>query len=283
MNILMIGAHPDDCDLRCSGLASKYVQAGHRVRFLSMCDGSGGHQTLNRNEIAARRWGETREAAKVIGIEYDVWNIPDCELQSDLPTRERLIRYIRAFRPDVVFCHRTNDYHADHRASGLLVQEASYLLIVPNYCPDSPAMPRMPVIMFFWDAFKNPPFVPDIVVDIDSEIEKKFRMIDKHVSQMYEWLPYTNGTLEQVPADEKERFVWLHGEPVTHETTDEQVLAMSGGYSRRFALAAALYRDKLIERYGEEQGRHVRFAEAYAVSEYGTQLNPENARRLFPF
>ena len=133
MNILMIGAHPDDCDLRCSGLASLYVQAGHRVRFLSMCDGSGGHQTMNRNEIAARRWGETREAAKVIGIEYDVWNIPDCEIQSDLPTRERLIRYIRAFRPDVVFCHRTNDYHADHRASGLLVQEASYLLIVPNY------------------------------------------------------------------------------------------------------------------------------------------------------
>lgn len=282
MNVLMIGAHPDDCDLRCSGLASYYVRDGHRVKFLSMCDGSGGHQILNRSETAARRWGETQEAAKVIGIEYDVWNIPDCELVSDLETRARLTRYIREFRPDVIFCHRTNDYHADHRASGLLVQEASYLLIVPNYCPDSPALKEMPVIMFFYDAFKNPLFVPDIVIGIDDVVENKFRMIDKHVSQVYEWLPYTNGTLDQVPVDPEARYEWLHGDRVTADTPDGEVLGMTG-YSRRFALAAALYRDKLVERYGEERGRCIRFAEAYAVSEYGAQLTPETGKRLFPY
>ena len=104
MRILMIGAHPDDCEFKCSGLAAKCVKDGHQVRFLSMCDGSGGHHELNRNEIAARRWGETREAAKVIGIEYDVWNIPDCEIVADLATRDRLVRYIRAYAPDVIFC-----------------------------------------------------------------------------------------------------------------------------------------------------------------------------------
>lgn len=282
MNILMIGAHPDDCDLRCSGLAKKYVNDGHRVKFLAMCDGSGGHQTLNRNEIAARRWGETREAAKSLGIEYDVWNIADCEIVNDLPTRARLVNYIRSFNPDVVFCHRTNDYHPDHRNSGLLVQDASYLLIVPNYCPETPAMKKMPVIMFFYDSFKTPPFVPDVVIDTDEVVEDKFRMIDKHVSQVYEWLPYTDGKLEEVPADPAARYEWLHGDKVTMETTDEEVLKLKG-YSRRFALAAALYRDKLIERYGAEKGSKIRFAEAYAVSEYGTQLTPELEKKLFPY
>ncbi len=282
MNILMIGAHPDDCDLRCSGLAALYARDGHRVKFLSMCDGSGGHHVMNRNEIAARRWGETQEAAKVIGIEYDVWNVADCEIVCDLPTRARLVNYIRRFQPDVIFCHRTNDYHADHRASGLLVQDASYLLIVPNYCPETPAMKKMPVILFFYDSFKNPPFVPDLVIGIDEVVEDKFRMIDKHVSQVYEWLPYTGGTLGEVPADPAARFEWLHGDKVTADTTDEEVLKKKG-YSRRFALAAALYRDKLIERYGEEKGRRIRFAEAYAVSEYGSQLTAESAARLFPY
>lgn len=282
MNILMIGAHPDDCDLRCSGLASKYAKDGNRVKFLSMCDGSGGHHIMNRNEIAARRWGETQAAAKTIGIEYDVWNIPDCEIVNDLQTRARLVRYIRDFKPDVVFCHRTNDYHADHRASGLVVQDASYLLIVPNYCPDSPALKKMPVIMYFYDAFKNPPFIPDIVIDTDDAVEDKFRMIDKHVSQVYEWLPYTNGTLDQVPKDPVARYEWLHGDKITADTTDEEVIAKNG-YSRRFALAAALYRNKLIERYGKERGSRIRFAEAYAVCEYGTQLTPELEKQLFPY
>lgn len=283
MNILMIGAHPDDCEFRCSGLASKYVKDGHRVRFLSLCDGSGGHMTLNRAEIAARRWGETREAAKAIGIEYDVWNIPDCEIIADLRTRERLIRYIRDFNPDIIFTHRPNDYHADHRNTGLLVQDASYLLIVPNYCEDSPAMKQMPVIMFCDDRFKNPPFHADIVIDIEDVVENKFRMLDKHVSQVYEWLPYTEGKLEQVPADPAERYIWLHGDTITKNTTDEQILSGTlKGYSCRFALPAAKYREKLIERYGEK-GKSIRFAEAFEVSEYGRQLTAESAAELFPY
>ena len=254
MNILMIGAHPDDCDFRCSGLAYKYARDGHRVRFLSMCDGSGGHQTMSPAETAARRRGETQEAARTIGIEYDVWDITDCELVCDLETRKRLTRYIRAFRPDAIFCHRTNDYHADHRAAGLLVQDASYLLIVPHFCPDAPALPEMPVILFFDDAFQNPPFRADVVVDIDDVVEYKFRMLDKHVSQMYEWLPYTRGALDQVPKDPAARYVWLHGDPVTQDTTDEQVLGMTG-YSRRFALPAAKYRDVLNPPLRRRAGR----------------------------
>lgn len=283
MNILMIGAHPDDCDFRCSGLAAKYVKAGHKVKFLSICNGCGGHQSTDPNEIAGRRFGESRAAANVIGIDYDVWDIPDCTVVNDLHTRERLICYMRAFVPDLVITHRTNDYHADHRAAGLLVQDASYLLIVPNCCPQAPAMRRMPVIAFFADSFQNPPFRPDIVIETDEEVTLKFQMADKHVSQVYEWLPYIKDQLDTVPQDAKARFEWLIGTPVTQETTDEEILTMEGNYAKRFALPAAQYRKELIARYGEERGRKVRSAEAFEISEYGTQLTPELEKKLFPF
>lgn len=283
MNILMIGAHPDDCDILASGLALKYVCDGHRVRFLSMTDGSAGHHILNREETAARRLEETREVSKLTGIEYDVWDVPDGQLMPDLATRERLIRYIRGFAPDAVFCHRPNDYHPDHRNSGLLVQDASYMLIVPNCVPDAPAMKRPPVIMFMEDRFLNPPFHADVVIDVDDVIEDKFRILDKHVSQFYEWLPYTRGQLESVPDDPAARFDWLHRDYVTHETTDDQLLMGSmTGYAVRFSKPAAKHRSALVCRYGE-RGHSIRFAEAYEVSEYGASLTKELREKLFPY
>ncbi len=283
MKVLMIGAHPDDVELRCGGTAKKYVDIGYEVRFLSMLDGSGGHHILNRNETAARRYLETREVAKVLGITYDVWNIADCELVADLPTRARLTNYIRNYNPDLIFCNRPNDYHTDHRNASLLVQDASYLLIVPNYCPETKAMVRMPVIMHCEDHFKNPPFMPDIVIDIDDVVEVKYQITDKHESQVYEWLPYTYGELDTVPADHAERYEWLKGMNIDAKTSDSEVLKGTRGYCRGFALPAAYYRSKLVERYGKECGSGIRFAEAFAVCEYGMQLNGGNAKILFPF
>lgn len=183
---MMIGAHPDDCDFRCGGLALRYAQAGHSVKFLAMVDGSGGHQTMAPADIARRRRAETQAVARLAGIDYEVWDLTDCELTADLETRKRLTRSIRAFRPDVIFCSRPNDYHADHRNASLLVQDASYLLIVPHFCPESPALREMPVIMHFYDRFQNPPFSPDIMVDITDVMWNKFRAVGRHVSQMYE-------------------------------------------------------------------------------------------------
>lgn len=285
---MMIGAHPDDCDFRCGGLALKYAQAGFQVKFLAMVDGSGGHHILSPEEIAERRRNETQKVAKLIGIEYEVWDIHDCELMPDLETRRRLVRCIRRFQPDIIFCSRSNDYHADHRAASLLVQDASYLLTVPHFCPDVPAMKEMPVIMHFHDHFQNPPFQPDIVIRTDDVIEKKFEIMACHESQVFEWLPYTKGTLDQVPTDPAERFAWLHEPRLPEDGTvlDEAILSKNhiGSESEyREAVPAARYRQKLIERYGKELGGSTRFAEAFAVCEYGKQLNEENRKELFPF
>ena len=287
LKVLMIGAHPDDCDICGGGLALKYAKAGHTVKFLSVCNGCGGHHKMSAKDVAERRYGETRAVASLAGIEYDVWDIPDCEVTADLETRKRLILYIRKFNPDIIFTHRTNDYHADHRNAALLVQDASYLLTVPNLCPEEPAMRFMPVIMYFCDHFKNPPFVPDIAIDIDDVIDDKYRLWNCHVSQFYEWLPYTYGIENDVPEKEEERLEWLHQPRVPRDKPLSYAALESIGGSKSHCEAeeakyAAMYRPLLIKRYGK-RGKTVIFAEAYELSEYGTQLNAENTKVLFPF
>lgn len=287
MNILMIGAHPDDNDFRCGGTALKYVRQGHRVRFVSVCNGSGGHQTMPPDELCARRRREADAVAAISGIEYDIWDIPDCEVMASLPNRERMVRYIREFQPDIIFTHRTNDYHADHRNVALLVQDASYLLIVPNFCRDVPALRRMPLIMYFYDRFESPAFRPDVVVPIDDVIDTKYDMIHCYESQVYEWLPYTNGVLEQVPADDAARRRWLREPCVPRDgrlLTEVELQATfkpSNNSEYREALPASKYRNQLVACYGEA-ARKILFAEAFQVSEYGAPLRPEEIPTLFP-
>ncbi|MBQ9977559.1 MAG: PIG-L family deacetylase [Clostridia bacterium] len=281
MKILMIGAHQDDNEFRCGGLAYKYVKAGHEVRFLSMCNGCGGHHIMTPEETSRVRYGESQTVAKLLGITYDVWDIDDCTLVADLETRRKLIRYIREFSPDIIIAHRPNDYHADHRASGQLVQDASYILTVPHECPDVPAMRYMPIIVYNEDSFKNPPFNADIVIDVDDAVDVKLKIADINVSQVYEWLPYTYG--ETVPEDKEERFQWLKGMEITADTTDEEVMNAKRGYAVRYAKTAARFRKELIEKYGEEKGAKVRYAEAYELCEYGTQITKEQLKEYFPF
>lgn len=285
MKILMIGAHQDDNEFRCGALAYKYVQMGYDVRFLSMCNGCGGHHIMTPAETTARRAKESEAVAKLLGITYDVWDdMPDCALEANLVNRRRLIRYIRNYSPDLIICHCPNDYHADHRASGLLVQDASYLLMVPHECPDVPAMKSMPVIMHNENEaeYKYPPFTPDIVIDIDGEIDVKLKIADLNVSQVYEWLPFIDKD-GPVPEDPKERFEWLKGMNITPDTTDDEVRAAKRGYAVQYAKTAARFRKELIERYGEERGSKVRYAEAYETCEYGAPLTDELKKVFFPF
>lgn len=279
MKILMVGAHQDDNEFRCGGLAYKLVQNGHEVIFLSACNGCGGHHILSAKEISERRAKESKEVAKLLGIIYDVWDYDDCSITADLETRRRLIRYVRKISPDLIITHRPNDYHADHRTVGILVQDASYLLTVPNECADVPAMRDMPAILYNEDSFKNPEFTADIVVDIDDVIDIKLKIADLNVSQVYEWLPYTEH--EDVPEGKEERFEWLKGMDITAETTDEEIMKAERGYSVRYAKTAARFRNELIKKYGKERGSKVRYAEAYQICEYGGELTEDMRNKLF--
>jgi len=268
VRILVIGAHPDDADIKAGGTAAQWCARGHVVKMVSLTNGQAGHQTLHGPALARRRRAEAEAAAAVIGATYEIFDHPDGELDDRLDYRWQVIRLIRGFRPDLILTHRCTDYHPDHRFAGLLVQDASYLVTVPAICPDTPHLLRSPVIMYFSDTFKKPcRFEPHVVVDIDSTFDKLTAMLHCHQSQFYEWLPYNAGYLEQVPATDAERRPWL-----------------AERMGRRIGpLLADRYRDRVVATYGPEHGGQVRYIEAFEVSEYGAPLDAAARARLFPF
>lgn len=269
LRILVFGAHPDDCESKVGGTAALWARAGHTVRFVSLTNGATGHHEIGGIELARRRAAEARAAADVIGIESQVLDTYSGQLEASLERRREVIRLMRDFRPDLVLGHRPWDYHPDHRYAGILVQDAAYVVTVPNNEPLTPHLERNPHIMYMSDHFQKPlPFKPDIVVDVDATIEQKLEMLHAHTSQMYEWLPYNTGTLDQVPpaSDEAARRRWLR----------ERRLPA-------FAQVADRYRDELVRWYGAERGRRVRYAEAFEACEYGAPLEEWSLRRLFPF
>ncbi len=267
LRILVIGAHPDDADIKAGGTAAQWCALGHCVQLVSVCDGAAGHHALHGPPLAARRRAEAEAAARVIGATYEILAEPDGELQPTLEARRKIIRLIRSFRPDVVITHRTTDYHPDHCYTGLLVQEAAYLLTVPAICPDTPHLLQSPVILYFSDAFKHPcRFEPNLVVDIEDTLDRLVAMLHCHASQFYEWLPYNAGYLADVPTDDQVRRSWL-GERIR----------------RRIRPLAERYRELVLRTYGPERGAEVQYIEAFQVSEFGAPLDAMARARLFPF
>lgn len=264
IHVIAIGAHPDDCDLGASGTAALFTAMGHKVKFLSVTNGDAGHQTEGGGALAKRRRAETQEAARRLGIEYEVLDNHDGELLPTVEIREQIIRRIRQWNADIVIAPRPNDYHPDHRYTGVLVQDASYMVVVPNIAPDTPPLRKNPVFLYYQDGFKKPnPFQPDIAVDIDSVWEKKVSALDAQVSQFYEWLPWVDGALDQVPKDPAARKQWLLDQPQRREMNP--------------AVRAAL-----TKWYGEARASKVQHAEAFEICEYGKQPNEADIRRLFP-
>ncbi|MCY4535922.1 MAG: PIG-L family deacetylase, partial [Bryobacterales bacterium] len=168
IRVIAIGAHPDDCDIKAGGIAAKYASLGHKVRFVSVTNGDAGHQAEGGGMLAARRRAEAQESGRRLGIEYVVLDNHDGELVPSLDVRLQIIRQIREWDADIVIAPRPNDYHPDHRYTGILVQDASYMVTVPNIASDTPAIKKNPLFLYFSDRFSRPqPFRPDIVVSID--------------------------------------------------------------------------------------------------------------------
>ena len=264
LNIIVIGAHPDDADNKFGGTAALFAEMGHRVKFVSVTNGDAGHQNMGGGHLAKIRRKEAQEAAKRLGIEeYTVLDNHDGELLPTLNVRHQLIRQIRDWDADIVLSPRPADYHPDHRYTGILVQDAAYLVIVPNVTPDTPPLEKNPVFLYLEDHFQKPyPFQPDITVDITNTYGKKIAGLDAHESQMYEWLPWTGGKLDEVPKNKEDRIKFLRQNWGGNITPEE--------------------RKNLIKWYGKEHGENVKYAESFEVCEYGKQPSEEEIKQLFP-
>tara|TARA_R110002124_G_scaffold123906_3_gene282821 strand:+ start:10846 stop:11622 length:777 start_codon:yes stop_codon:yes gene_type:complete len=211
IRVIAIFAHPDDGDAKMGGTVAMLAEMGYAVKFVSITNGDAGHHEEGGGMLAKRRRAEAKEAGRRLGIdEYKVLDNHDGELLPKLHIRQQVIREIRNWNADIVLGLRPNDYHPDHRYAGVLVQDAAYMVVVPNVTPDTPPLKKNPIFLFMEDGFQKPnPFSHDIVVGIDKTFEKKVDAFDAHESQVYEWLPWVSGNLDQVPDDKTKRKEFL--------------------------------------------------------------------------
>ncbi|MEC8141065.1 MAG: PIG-L family deacetylase [Bacteroidota bacterium] len=266
LNIIAVFAHPDDGDSKMGGTAAMMAKMGHNVKFVSITNGDAGHHEEGGGMLAKRRTAEAQEAARQLGIaEYKVLDNHDGELLPELHIRQQVIREIRNWNADVVLGLRPNDYHPDHRYAGVLVQDVAYMVVVPNVTPDTPPLTKNPVFLYMNDRFQKPnPFSPDIVIGIDAVFEQKVRGLDAHESQMYEWLPWVGGRLDEVPESKEERFTYL-----------------MNLYTSRSSISD-LQRISLDKWYGKDKAATFQFVESFEICEYGHQPSDDEIRAIFP-
>ncbi len=266
MNIICFGAHPDDCEFFAGGTAVKWVQRGDKVCFVSLTNGDKGHHEMSPEALAERRRKESKMSAAIAEVESVILDCHDGELCPTLELRRKVVDLIRTFEAEVVLTHRPNDYHPDHRYTSQLVQDAAFVVTVPLFSPLTPRREKNPVFLYFQDLFEKPnPFSPDVAVAIDDVLDKKWAMLDAIESQVYEWLPWLENKLGEVPQDQSERLNWLKKtwEPFFMEAT------------RRSRIT-------LHDRYGNERGDRVYLAEAFEVCEYGRVPDRKELYAIFP-
>ena len=255
IRVIVFGAHPDDCDLTAGGTAIKFVKMGCKVKFVSLTNGDAGHQSMGGGILAKRRMAEAQEAGRRFGVEYTILDNHDGELMPTLENRLKVIREIRKWNADIVIAPPPNDYHPDHRYTCILVQDASFMVIVPNIAPDTPPLKKNPVFLYPTSS------EPDIAIDIDNELSQKIFAASAHESQFFEWLPYIQGTLDKVPKSKEERLVfmknWCH-------PPSESV------------------RKCLKNWYPEPSASKIMNAEAFRISEFGRKPDKEELLKLFP-
>ena len=268
LRIICFGAHPDDCEIQAAGVGALWAAKGHKVKLVSVTNGDIGHWRDAGGPLAKRRRAEMLDADKILGVSTEILDIHDGELEPTLENRRKITRLIREWNADLVLSPRPNDYHPDHRYTGILVQDAAYMVTVPFFCPDVPPLKNNPVFMYYPDRFQKPnPFKPDVVVNIDSVSEKKLDALDALESQFYEG--GANGSSDLLPSD-----------PDKQKERHKQV---RDGFDKRDRNNANRFRAKLADFYGKEAADKVQHAEAFETCEYGRQPDKAELKKLFPF
>lgn len=268
LRIIVFGAHPDDAEYRGAGVAMKWAKMGHHVKLVSATNGDIGHWQMAGGPLALRRKNEVMEVGRRLGVTTQVIDIHDGEIMPTLENRRIITRLIRQWNADIVIVNRPNDYHPDHRYTSILVQDSAYMVTVPFFCPDVPALKKNPVFLYAPDHFKRPnPFRADVAVAIDDVIDPTLDALLVMESQIQEG--GANGYPGIFPED-----------PAGRQKRRDQV---RDELARRYAGYADTYRDTLAKFYGAERARKVQYAQPFEVCEYGRQPSQDDLKKMFPF
>lgn len=268
LRIICFGAHPDDCELRVAGTAARWAELGHHVLFVSVTNGDIGHWREAGGPLAQRRKAEVDKVHEMLGIQGVILDNHDGELEPTLENRRTITRLIRKWKADIVIAHRPNDYHPDHRYTGVLIQDAAFMVTVPFFCPDVPKLDKNPSFFYYQDRFQKPnPFRPDVVVAVDGVFEKKLNALTVMRSQFHEGGAL--GSADLMPSD-----------PAKQKDRED---AVHKAFMNRYRHESKVLRPFVSDWYSEEEAKNIQFLEGFELCEYGSQPSKVELRRLFPF
>ena len=198
MNVLAIGAHPDDVEFYCAGTLLKYARAGHQVFIALTTSGNIGSNVIEgREEIARTREAEQLEAAKLYaagggpGAKVRFLRNDDEGLQDTPELRRALIDAIRWAAPEVIFTHFPGDMSTDHNVTGTVVGRVLLSLPGKNVPASEPPLAKAPSL-FYWDTAAGVHFEPEVYVDITETMEDKLKALALHKSQ-FAWMTAFQG------------------------------------------------------------------------------------------
>jgi len=266
LSVVVVGAHPDDCEIVAGGLTVRLRQAGHRVTYITTTNGDAGHQAMDREALARRRAAEARRVAEVLDVEYLVMDNHDGCLEATLAVREALIRLLRRADADLVITHPLDDYHPDHRNTARSVIDTAFMLCVPLCVPDTPPLRKSTAYCHIAKAPQADAL--NIVVPVTDQQEVKLRALHQNTSQIYEWLPWVERLDVTVPDDEAGRIEYLR------EWTRPRLDARRKAYAE--VLASKGHRP-------DDPASPYHHIETFAAARQGFPLTCSNVRGFFPF
>jgi N-acetylglucosamine malate deacetylase 1 len=266
LRVIAFGAHPDDAELKFAGTGALFAAQGAKVKLVALTNGDVGHFSMAGGPLAQRRKAEVEACHKMLGVDTDVLDIHDGELMPDLETRKKVANLIREWQADIVLSHRPWDYHPDHRAVGKLAEDAAVVVAAPYFAPYTPPTKGNPIFLFYSDNFKKPyPFDPILAVGFDDVAQKKWDCISSLPSQFGDADSWQARYGRNVPTDEAGRKAYL-----------------IEGVKQRSADVANQYRNLLVQLYGEQKGRAIKYAEAFELNQYGTNATQDQLKGMFP-
>ncbi len=186
MNVLAVGAHPDDLEIGCAGTLARMKQQGHEIAMCVMTNGDLGHKVIPPEELSRIRAAEAQASAAQLEAEFFIMGYNDLRVPDSEEPIARLTEVIRQVQPDFIITHPQGDYMREHSLVGELVFEASFRATVPHlYQHLTPTEEVVPI--YEMESIGGVGFLPEHYVDISAVLERKLSMLREHRSQV-QWL-----------------------------------------------------------------------------------------------
>lgn len=183
VDILAIGAHPDDVELGCGGALAKFKAQGKTTAILDLTQGE-----LGTRGSAELRKQEAENAAKILGVSHRAQaNLRDGYIRNDEESQLKVISFIRLFKPDILLINAPNDRHPDHPHAAALAKDAAFkagLRRIITHHKGEEQEPHRPRLIFHYVQFWN--IQPDIIMDISGFLDQKIESVRAYGSQFYQ-------------------------------------------------------------------------------------------------